>query len=186
MITRTYLIKGDKADNGAVIVDGSPDTTYHGIPVAREGDPVFCPVCKRPGVVACTGPRWPYSDNGKEMALSGDICLCGCPKPPVFFASRPYTMNMTAEDAMRHSAHDSSGSMTSTDSPVDGEIIEEYFEIIDGANGKPADGYLYDLYSNGSRIQHKARFFSGRTVDTKGKGSLRLVMWLDKSGEDRP
>ncbi|MEM5433530.1 PAAR domain-containing protein [Cupriavidus oxalaticus] len=186
MVTRTYLIKGDKADNGAVIVGGSPDVTYHGIPVAREGDPVFCPVCKRSGVIACIGPRWPYSDKGKEMALSGDICVCGCLKPPVFFASRPYTMNMTAEDAARHSVAYASVNMTSTDSLVDGEVIEEYFEIVDGSTGKPAEGYLYDLYSNGSRIQHKARFLSGRTVDMKGKGSWRLVMWLDKSGEDRP
>ncbi|MFJ4290742.1 PAAR domain-containing protein [Cupriavidus sp. NPDC089707] len=186
MVTRTYLIKGDKADNGAVIVGGSPDSTYHGIPVARDGDPVYCPVCKRQGIIACTGPRWPYSDNGKEMALSGDICVCGCAKPPVFFASRPYTMTMTAEDVAEHCASYSTSYIGDTNSQVNDEVIEEYFEIFDGVTGQPAEGYLYDLYANGSRIQHQSRFSNGRTVDMKGEGNLRLVMWLDKDGENRP
>lgn len=99
MVTRTYLLRGDKADNGAVIVGGSANSTYDGIPTAREGDPVYCPVCKQTGVIVCVGPRWSSKDHGKEEALSGDICVCGCNPSPVFHASRPYVMVMTAEQA---------------------------------------------------------------------------------------
>jgi hypothetical protein len=41
---------------------------------------------------------------GKEVALSGDICACGCQPAPVFYASRPFTMTMNAGDMREASA----------------------------------------------------------------------------------
>lgn len=99
MITRTYLLQGDKASNGAVIIGGSTSSFYEGTPTAREGDQVYCPVCKQIGAIVCVGPRWSSTEEGKEEALSGDICVCGCKEPPVFYASRPYIMVMTGEES---------------------------------------------------------------------------------------
>jgi uncharacterized Zn-binding protein involved in type VI secretion len=102
MVTRTYLIRGDKANNGATICGGSDSYFWHNVPVAREGDAVYCPVCKRAGTIVCVGPRVPCTDMGKEVALSGDICACGCQPAPVFYASRPFTMTMDAADPREH------------------------------------------------------------------------------------
>ncbi|WP_039015354.1 PAAR domain-containing protein [Cupriavidus sp. IDO] len=151
MLTRTYLIMGDKANNGATIIGGSPSSTYEGIPTAREGDPVYCPVCKQTGAIVCVGPRWPSSENGKEEALSGDICACGCNPPPVFHASRPYTMTMTAGDAAQwNRSHASSGGNSSAMSGYDEQVrvrtgdvlIEGYPYFIETSDGRTFSGHL--------------------------------------------
>ncbi len=159
MVTATYLIKGDKANNGTTIIGGSPGSSYEGNPTAREGDPVYCPVCKRTGIIVCVGPRWPSTDEGKEEALSGDVCACGCNPPPVFFASRPYTMTMTAEDAAQwHKAHarNSAGFPTSP-------VTVRYDEQIRARSGAAlVAGYPYFVEISDGRT------FAGR-LDESGK-----------------
>ncbi|MFC4523220.1 PAAR domain-containing protein [Cupriavidus pinatubonensis] len=123
MVTRTYLIRGDKANNGAIISGGSDSYFWHNVPVAREGDAVYCPVCKRAGKIVCVGPRVPCSDMGKEVALSGDICVCGCQPAPVFYASRPFTMTVDARDLLEAGTT----CITPTDEPREGmqKLVDE-------------------------------------------------------------
>lgn len=37
-----FIRRGDKTTCGGVVLDGHPSFRLHGIPVAREGDPVTC------------------------------------------------------------------------------------------------------------------------------------------------
>ncbi|WP_316156885.1 PAAR domain-containing protein [Cupriavidus sp. BIC8F] len=167
MVTRTYLIKGDKADNGAMIIGGSPSSSYDGIPTAREGDPVYCPVCKRTGVIVCVGPRWPSSDDGKEEALSGDICACACNPPPVFHASRPNTMTMTAEDAAQwnRSYAPSSAGSPAISSPLqsadNGRFNDKY--VIREANGSPMPRTAYAIERQAGGIEYGETDEQGQT-----------------------
>src|SRR5438105_1288879 len=94
-ITRYYLIVGDMADNGAVIMTGAR-SRYHGKNDAQDGSVVFCPVCETAGVLKCVGPRLSNRVDGIQKALSGDICICKCRRPPVFLATRS-TYRMTVD-----------------------------------------------------------------------------------------
>ncbi|MET3132637.1 putative Zn-binding protein involved in type VI secretion [Oxalobacteraceae bacterium GrIS 1.11] len=99
-ITRDYLIVGDKADNGAVIMTGSLRSIYHGKNDAMDGSGVACPVCKTMGILKCIGPRLSNKIDGIQKALSGDICICKCPRHPVFLPARSnYTMTVDTDAA---------------------------------------------------------------------------------------
>lgn len=178
VVTRTHLVKGDKATNGAVIIGGSATSTYEGIPTAREGDPVYCPVCKRTGVIVCVGPRWSSTEDGKEEALSGDICACGCMPPPVFQASRPYVMTMTSEDAARYQASEARGFAATASAPLARETYDEL--LIATAPSGPVAGYPFVVETSDGRVLFGYTDDLGRLprIATISAGSL-TVHWGD-------
>jgi hypothetical protein len=53
-----------------------------------EGDPVDCPACGGQGVIKCVMPRMSDRLNGKEYALSDDLCICECNPPPKLIAAQ--------------------------------------------------------------------------------------------------
>jgi len=94
MTKRYDLMKGDKTLNGAVILSGDPTDMLGDREQAYEGDPVACPVCKTIGRIVCLGPRHSMtSPDGREAALSDDICLCLCQPSSPFLPSQ-YTSYM--------------------------------------------------------------------------------------------
>lgn len=157
MVTRTYLIRGDRANNGAIISGGSDSYFWHNVPVAREGDAVYCPVCKRAGRIACVGPRVPCSDMGKEVALSGDICVCGCHPAPVFYASRPFTMTIVSEEvAQRQSAAPNGFAATVRAQQSGGATShDQRIQLLDEASGQPLANWRYCV--TGENGTHEGR-----------------------------
>ncbi|WP_444633182.1 PAAR domain-containing protein [Cupriavidus oxalaticus] len=155
MVTRTYLIRGDIANNGAVIVGGSDSFFWHNEPVAREGDAVYCPVCKQEAFIVCAGPRLPFTDLGKQVALSGDICACGCQPPPVFHASRPFTMTMTAGDAAERRTVVPSGFAATVQSLHSREAAshDQRIQLLDEISGQPLMNWRYRV--TGENGQHE-------------------------------
>ncbi len=100
---RYFLAEGDRA-GPATIIEGLPDTVYAvsrpAVHIATLEMRTYCTACKSQGYIAPRGPRWPgTASNGKGWALSGDINICGCNPPPVFYAERTMTMTFTAEEA---------------------------------------------------------------------------------------
>ena len=68
-----------------------------GLPLAFEGDAVSCPACHSTGEILCDGPRWPKAGpDGRQTALSDDLCLCRCNPLPRLIASQS-TMSMSFE-----------------------------------------------------------------------------------------
>lgn len=64
----------------------------------------YCSACKQEGYIAPRGPRWPGTGpNGKQWALSGDVNICGCNPPPIFYSihERHMTMSFTSGEAAR-------------------------------------------------------------------------------------
>ena len=101
IMTRTFLCKGDKADE-AVITEGLPGNTYSEgeaeLELATVYMKTYCHTCKKEGFICPSGPRLPgTTENGKMWALSGDINICNCDPHPVFDATRNYTMTMDGE-----------------------------------------------------------------------------------------
>ncbi|MGF6568594.1 hypothetical protein ABH945_000670 [Paraburkholderia sp. GAS333] len=104
---RTFLARGDRGGE-AVITEGLDFVTCSNPPpaayIATLGMKTYCSACKQEGYIAPRGPRWPGTGpNGKKWALSGDINICGCNPPPLFYPSRErhMTMSFTSDEAAR-------------------------------------------------------------------------------------
>lgn len=94
MAKRYDLMQGDKTTTGATILNGDSTDMLGDREQAYEGDPVACPVCKTIGRIVCVGPRHSMTaPDGREAALSDDICLCLC-NPSSYFLPSQYTSYM--------------------------------------------------------------------------------------------
>ncbi|KQV80589.1 hypothetical protein ASD15_11610 [Massilia sp. Root351] len=65
---------GDKHTHGGAVVEASPHSDSGGIPIARIGDKVVCPL--HGAMVIVTGDASMLVD-GKPVARQGDMTSCG-------------------------------------------------------------------------------------------------------------
>lgn len=79
---RYHITEGARTTAGGKVVAATSAVAIDGVRGALEGDPLYCPACKSAGKIKCVGPRIPETWDGKPVALSDDLCLCGCPTPP--------------------------------------------------------------------------------------------------------
>ncbi|TCG01073.1 hypothetical protein BZM26_09990 [Paraburkholderia strydomiana] len=104
MVKRYYVRKGDSTTAGGTVTEGSPVMQCDGLPLAFEGDAVTCPACNSTGKILCDGPRWPKAGpDGRQTALSDDLCLCRCNPLPRLIASQS-TMSMSMKSSPADSA----------------------------------------------------------------------------------
>lgn len=67
---------GDKTSHGGVVMSASPLSISGGLPIARVGDLVACPLPGHtPGVIASGDPSMIV--DGKPVARHGDLTSCG-------------------------------------------------------------------------------------------------------------
>ena len=85
---RYYIRDGAKTTADAVVKASSAFGTLDGKSIAREGDPVDCPACGEQGLIQCVTPRLSDLSEGKQCALSDDLCICGCSPPPKLLADQ--------------------------------------------------------------------------------------------------
>lgn len=158
---RYFLARGDRAGS-AVITQGLPNVTCSNPPprveIATLGMKTYCAACKREGFISPQGPRRPGTGpNGQPWALSGDINICGCNPPPVFYAERAMKMTFTAEQAVLLTRK---AAATPTES-VANNNFDQYFRLINQHTGAPLVGVRYRIVTdNGER-------YEGRT-DSQG------------------
>jgi uncharacterized Zn-binding protein involved in type VI secretion len=87
-IRRYYICDGARTSADGIVKASSGLSSLNGRPLAREGDPVDCPACGELGVIECAEPRLPDQSEGKECALSDDLCRCGCSPSPTLVADQ--------------------------------------------------------------------------------------------------
>ncbi|WP_321886411.1 PAAR domain-containing protein [Paraburkholderia bannensis] len=86
---RFDIVKGDATTVGGVVQGGDGSDLIDSREQAYELDPVWCPVCKTTGKIQCDGPRvMTTGPDGRESALSDDLCICNCSPPPRLLASQ--------------------------------------------------------------------------------------------------
>lgn len=86
---RYDIIKGDKTSVGGTVEGGDATDKVGDRDQAYENDPVWCPVCKTMGRIVGVGPRVPMtSPDGRQAALSDDLCVCGCDPSPFLIPSQ--------------------------------------------------------------------------------------------------
>ncbi|MEW6371596.1 MAG: PAAR domain-containing protein [Pseudomonadota bacterium] len=79
---RFYIRAGATTTAGGTVKASSEFSILDGVPLAREGDLVECPACGEQGRIECVMPRLSDVFEGKEYALSDDLCVCACRPPP--------------------------------------------------------------------------------------------------------
>ncbi|MCA8043071.1 hypothetical protein [Burkholderia seminalis] len=165
---RYFLAKRDHAGD-AVIIEGLDTVTCSDPPprvhIATLDMKTYCSACKREGHIAPQGPRWPGTGpNGKQWALSGDINVCECHPPPVFYAERGMRMIFTAGeiatlDRPKPGAADRSFARSSV-------MHDEQFILLDGSR-RPLANVRYRVVTDTGQI------FTG-TTDSDGQ-TRRIV-----------
>lgn len=71
-----FIVMGDRTSHGGVVMSGDPTWTVDGQPIARIGDKVSCPRCKR--VATIISSRFPtIMDNGQPVVYDQDVTDCG-------------------------------------------------------------------------------------------------------------
>lgn len=91
---RYNITVGAPTSAGGKVSTGNSCSVIDGVATAYEGDKCWCPACASEGVIALDGPRLSETWDGREVALSDDLCLCKCSPPPRLIAaqSRVYQM----------------------------------------------------------------------------------------------
>jgi uncharacterized Zn-binding protein involved in type VI secretion len=101
MIHRRYHIRGGaKTTAGGTVRASIGWYKLDGIPLACEGDPVDCSACGTTGTIQCVMPRIPDKLDGREIALSDDLCICQCNPAPKLIADQTIKLQliMTADE----------------------------------------------------------------------------------------
>ncbi|VWB85280.1 hypothetical protein [Burkholderia lata] len=160
---RYFLAKGDRAGE-AVIVEGLDTVTCSNPPpkvhIATLDMKTYCSACRREGYIAPQGPRWPGTGpNGKQWALSGDVNVCGCNPPPVFYAERGMRMIFTAgEIATLNGRKPGAAHLPFASSDT---VHDEQFTLLDDAH-RPLVNVRYRIVTDTGQI------FAG-TTDAAGQ-----------------
>lgn len=89
-MTRRYdILKGDTTTAGGIVEGGDANDMVNGRAQAYENDPVWCPACKTMGLIVREGPRLQMTGpDGRQGALSDDLCACACQPSPKLIASQ--------------------------------------------------------------------------------------------------
>lgn len=192
---RFTITEGAPTTAGGRVTSASSNGSILGARIALEGDPVFCPSCKSIGHIVCVAPRHPETWNGKLVALDNDRCACACPTSPRLRATQSIRFQLideamcseeTATESIDVSASAAQGapiltSAMASDTDTDVDIVSRSFALLN-AHGGAAEGYVYDLYREGSRHIHQGRLTVGETASVDGEAELSLVVWLDRKG----
>ncbi|MCG5075966.1 PAAR domain-containing protein [Paraburkholderia sp. RG36] len=89
-MTRRYdIMKGDRTTADGTVMGGDPNDRIGDREQAYEQDEVWCPCCQSTGRIVCSGPRFSMrGPDGREGALSDDLCVCKCDPSPRLLPSQ--------------------------------------------------------------------------------------------------
>lgn len=179
---RAHLGVGDKAGH-AVITEGLPSVTYSNPPpsvhIATLGMKTWCDACKQEGHIAPRGPRWAGTGpNGRQWALSGDINICSCAPPPVFYAERNMEQVFTREEAAAQIASNA----TETSALIPADILDQHFYLIDEKTRRPLKGVPYRIVTSDGDLYEGCTDAQGRTqrVSNDWDSSAMLQVFEDE------
>lgn len=176
---RYFLAKGDRGGS-AMITDGLDSVTCSNPPpavqIATVGMETYCTACKQKGFIAPKGPRWPGTGpNGKQWALSGDINICGCNPPPVFYPIRERRMSMSFTSEQAAAMVDDG-----VNAPAQQTQTAQYDEqfVLHDANGRVLCDTYYTVRLPSGSLVHGTTDSAGRTARhvTEGAQSVRIYL----------
>jgi uncharacterized Zn-binding protein involved in type VI secretion len=99
MVNRYYITLGAPTTAGGKVVSANHLDTIDGVPVALEGDKCWCSKCNCEGIIMLDGPRISETFNGREVALSDDLCVCECAPPPRLVTAQTFAYQVIDTDS---------------------------------------------------------------------------------------
>ena len=131
LMGRTQILKGDKTSHGGVVLEGNPLNTWHGIPIARKGDRVYCPLCSPHSFVIAEGTDTALDTAAAlPMAGEGHRTSCGA----VLIAESAHANALGAAIAKTGGT------------PADhGLMFDRFFHVQDDKSGKGKSGIPYRI-----------------------------------------
>jgi hypothetical protein len=89
MPRRYDILQGDATTAGGIVEGGNAIDKVGNRQQAYENDPVWCRACKTMGKIVCIGPRLSMTGpDGRQAALSDDLCVCRCRPSPRLIPSQ--------------------------------------------------------------------------------------------------
>jgi len=86
---RRDIMNGDSTTAGGTVEVTDGRDMLGNREQAYEGDLVWCPACHSMGTIVCVGRRLSMrGPDGREAALSDDLCLCRCNPSPQLIPSQ--------------------------------------------------------------------------------------------------
>ena len=140
---RYHVTLGADTTVGGKVVSASSMISIHGVKVALEGDQIACPACKRMGKIRCMPPRLKETCDGKSVALTDDLCICGCVTPPRLKASQ--TSNYQNMGAAFNGLDETSVCNKGSDVPSNTADYDLVFEVTSEVDGQPLVDYPYEI-----------------------------------------
>lgn len=179
---RRVIRLGDPTTHGGTVVSATTNYIMFGKEVAGRGDKVTCP---RPGHGVVTivegDPAWTV--NGKNVALEGHKCSCGCSListlPNVV---RSYEGGGTAADSKGAGAVSALSGSASTSRQSDQEAFNDVYQLLDEKTGVPLAGFEYAIRRADGQLVYGVTDSSGFTqkigdTDFAENISLSLGDW---------
>jgi len=178
MVTRFYIRHGDQTNVGGTVRSGSGTQGVFDRGMAYEGDVIGCPQCHGTGQIVCDGPRWSFTaEDGRQAALSGDICLCKCNPSPRLIANQ-ILMSMDTTGAP--------GSASGGNNAADSEFHlpkDEQFLLRDPSSGRLWTNAPYQIKTAAGDIISGTTNVYGRTERVKTDDPQSLVFLLLRKGQ---
>ena len=160
---RHTITLGATTTVGGKVISASSKGRINGVPIALEGDLIFCPACKSSGKILCVEPRIPETWNGKRVALENDFCLCGCANPPRLVPNQSLRYQIFRDDS------EGSTSARARADAMDGGKAESMFDdkfiLFDDDTGEALTGTEYAIRRANGRVEFG-------TTDDKGHTHL--------------
>jgi type VI secretion system secreted protein VgrG len=88
MLQRYLITLGSATTSGGKVTSANSLRSIDAVKVALVGDKVWCPACGSEGIIRPDGPRLAELFDGRQVALNGDLCVCGCSPPPRLVAAQ--------------------------------------------------------------------------------------------------
>jgi uncharacterized Zn-binding protein involved in type VI secretion len=152
----------------------------NGAPLALEGDSVDCPACGTQGVIKCVSPRISDHFNGKEFALSDDLCICGCSPPPKLVADQDFKYQAFVakpNEAPEDRVTDRAGRNAAGTSGATRDAMLVPLRFVDSVSGKPYANRPYRLELKDGKVLHGTTDSNGRTRPLTSEERNGLNVW---------
>jgi len=178
---RRIAVVGDKLERGGEILpySGPVFTWGGGHQSARIGGNAFCAECKRTGVIAKTGGPSRLGFEMGEVALDGDIVLCGCATPPRIMAK--LSGESWCTDEAEHYAAIARQAALRAAGTNDASRYDEQFTLRDASGRALAATYYTIRFPSGS-VVHGVTDGVGRTARYKTDGAQKITLYLGHRG----
>jgi uncharacterized Zn-binding protein involved in type VI secretion len=175
-----FIVLGDRTSHGGKVMECSSKRLIDGIPIARVGDLVWCPRCKRPTRIISS--RFPQmTENGIASAFDMDMTDCGAllysrHNDHAGFGTNAGASPATTKDQPKSSSADQSAN------------VQEHFVLRDSDNSKGLSGLGYTLNVADGRAIKGETDEQGRTdvVWTGSPDAMDILLHPQPGKSDDP